>query len=213
MPQRDGARSSVENYFYRLWKFPFCQHHWVQSKHTGCGSQRKQCSCYSTKTNVNSNLIWLRWETYTLKVVFVEHHTQICVYICFSTKSNSIWGWGSRYLYEFLLSNNNMSSLRTKPQSVTLWLYPVNIAFKKVFLTIKVRLGIIIIWFCVCHSFWAHILMRRNKQLHAHHWSKERVHDVFSNLDAIIESPDTTIKLNAEQEKSQLWEHKIIYIS
>ena len=24
---------------------------------TGCGSQRKQFSCYSTKTNVNSNLV------------------------------------------------------------------------------------------------------------------------------------------------------------
>ena len=39
-------------------------------------------------------------------------HTDLC--ICFSTKSNSIWGWESHYLYEFLLSNNNMSSLRTK---------------------------------------------------------------------------------------------------
>ena len=53
---------------------------------TGCGSQRKQCSCYSTKTNImltgwSSASNWLRWETYTLKVVFVEHHTHLYVYV------------------------------------------------------------------------------------------------------------------------------------
>jgi len=46
---------------------------------TGCSSQRKQCSCYSTKTYVNIVIliltwIWLRWETFTLNVIFVENH-------------------------------------------------------------------------------------------------------------------------------------------
>jgi len=50
--------------------------------------------------------------TFTLYIVFVEHHTHFYVYICFSTKSNSIRGRGSRYLYEFSFSNNYMSLLR-----------------------------------------------------------------------------------------------------
>jgi len=89
---------------------------------TGCGSQQKQCSCYSTKTNVHSNLIRLRWETYTLKVVFIEHHTQICVYV-------SQW---SQIQFEDEDCTIYMSfcwvtttCLRREPQPVTLWLYPV----------------------------------------------------------------------------------------
>ena len=38
-------------------------------------------------------------------------HTFSCIY--FWTKSNSIWGWRSRCLHKFSLSNNYMSSLRT----------------------------------------------------------------------------------------------------
>jgi len=61
---------------YRMWQIPL--HYFptgitgYNQRVTGCGSQRRQCSCYSTKTawSSSSNWIWLRWETYTLKVVF-----------------------------------------------------------------------------------------------------------------------------------------------
>ena len=59
---------------------------------TGCGSQRRQYSCYSTKTHVNSiilihklnltslriiyNKSGLRWAPHTC-YVFVEHHTHV----------------------------------------------------------------------------------------------------------------------------------------
>ena len=89
---------------------------------TGCGSQRKQCSCYSTKTNVNSNLICLRWETYTLEVVFVEHHTQICVYV--SQRSQIQFGDEDRANYMSFCWVTT-TCLRWEPQSMTLWLYPV----------------------------------------------------------------------------------------
>jgi len=46
---------------------------------TGCGSQRRhvvvtQRKLISTAWSSSSNWIWLLWETYTLKVVFVENH-------------------------------------------------------------------------------------------------------------------------------------------
>jgi len=91
---------------------------------TGCGSQRKQCSCYSTKTNVHSNLIGLHWEKYTLKVVFVEHHTQICVYV--SQRSQIQFEDEDRAIYmRFCWVTTTW--LRWEPQPVTLWLYPVKI--------------------------------------------------------------------------------------
>ena len=41
---------------------------------TGCESQRKQCICYSAKTNVNSMILILKFD-------FVEHHTHFYVYV------------------------------------------------------------------------------------------------------------------------------------
>jgi len=84
---------------------------------TGCGSQRKQCSFYSTKSNVNSMILILKYNLTSLWNIHIKSghrwapHTFLC--IRFSTKWNSIWGCESRYLYEFSLSNNSMSSLRT----------------------------------------------------------------------------------------------------
>jgi len=84
---------------------------------TGCGSQRRQCSCYSMKTHVNSMILIVIFNLTLLRNIYIKSglrwapHTFLC--ICFSTKSNRIWGWGSRYLYALLLSNNYMSSLRT----------------------------------------------------------------------------------------------------
>jgi len=71
--------------------------HWVQSKRHRLWFSTKTCSCCSTKTYVDSLIlssIWLRWETNTLKCRWC------------STKSNSIWEWGSCSLHEFSLSNN-----------------------------------------------------------------------------------------------------------
>jgi len=57
--------------------------------------------------------MWLRWETYTLNVVFVEHHTHFYVYVSqrsqiqFKDEDHAI------SKYEFSLSNYYMSSLRT----------------------------------------------------------------------------------------------------
>ena len=52
---------------------------------TGCGSQRRQCSCYSMKIHVNSMILILKlnltFETYTLNVVFVEHHAHFNVFV------------------------------------------------------------------------------------------------------------------------------------
>jgi len=53
---------------------------------TGSGSQRRQCSCYSTKTHVNSMIIILKLNLtsykFTLKVVFVEQKkTHFNVYV------------------------------------------------------------------------------------------------------------------------------------
>ena len=41
----------------KLCKISYMQLTGYNQSITSCGSQRKQCSCYSTKTNVNSNLI------------------------------------------------------------------------------------------------------------------------------------------------------------
>ena len=64
------------------------------------------CSCYSTKTHVNSMILVLKLNLTSLSTTHI-------LSICFSTKSNSIWRLGSSYLYEFSLSNNYMFSLRT----------------------------------------------------------------------------------------------------
>jgi len=84
---------------------------------TGCGSQRRQCSCYSTKTHVNSMIVIFKLNLISLRNIYIKSglrwapHTFYC--ICFSTKSNSIWGWGSCCLHKFSLSNDYMFSLRT----------------------------------------------------------------------------------------------------
>ena len=86
---------------------------------TGCGSQRRQCSCYSTKTHVNSMILILKLNLTSLRNIYMKSGLRWAAHtfysICFTTKSNAISGLGSRYLYEFSLSNNYMymSSLRT----------------------------------------------------------------------------------------------------
>ena len=63
---------------------------------TSCGSQRRQCSCYSTKTHVNSMILILKLNLTSLRNIYIKSglrwapHTFLC--ICFSTKSNSNWG-------------------------------------------------------------------------------------------------------------------------
>jgi len=71
-----------------------------------------------------SNWIWLRCETYTLKVVFVEHHIHFNVYVSqqsqihFEDKDHAIY-MSFRWV--------TTTCLRWEPQPVTLWLYPVGI--------------------------------------------------------------------------------------
>ena len=100
---------------------------------TGCGSQRRQCSCYSTKFNVNSMILILklnmismrnifRWETYTLKVVFVEHHTQFNVDV--SHRSQIQFEDEDHTLY-ISIRWVTTTCFRWEPQPVTLWLYQV----------------------------------------------------------------------------------------
>jgi len=50
----------------------------VLNKDSVVATQRK---LMWTAWSSTSNWIWLRWETYTLKVVFVEHHTHFYVYV------------------------------------------------------------------------------------------------------------------------------------
>ena len=39
---------------------------------TGCGSQRRQCSCYSTKTNVNSMILILKLHLTSLRNICIK---------------------------------------------------------------------------------------------------------------------------------------------
>jgi len=77
---------------------------------TGCGSQRRQCSCYSMKTYVNSVILILKLNLTSMRNKYIKiglrwvPHTFWC--ICFSSKSNSIWGWRSNCLHKFSLSIN-----------------------------------------------------------------------------------------------------------
>ena len=63
---------------------------------TDCGSQRRQCSCYSTKTHVNSMILIFKLNLTSLRNIYIKSglcwapHTFYC--ICFLTKSNSICG-------------------------------------------------------------------------------------------------------------------------
>jgi len=75
---------------YAIWAVICCRITGNNQSVIGCGSQRRQCSCYSTKTHINSMILILKlnltslWETYTLKVVFVEQHTH-------SRPSSAVW--------------------------------------------------------------------------------------------------------------------------
>jgi len=84
--------------------------YWVQSKrHRLWFSHMKACSCYSTKTYIYSVILILKLNLTSLRNIYIK----MCVvlneghflYICFSTKSNSIRGWGSCCLHS--LSNND----------------------------------------------------------------------------------------------------------
>ena len=67
----------------------FCcsEHTGYNQSVTGCGSQRRQCICYSTKIHVKSMILILKLNMTSMrniyiksgKVVFVEHHTQFNV--------------------------------------------------------------------------------------------------------------------------------------
>ena len=76
----------------------FNHFHWVQSTRHRLWFSTKTCRFYWTKTYVNSVILILnlRWAP----------HTFSC--ICFSLKSNSIWGWGSRCLHTFSFCTNYM---------------------------------------------------------------------------------------------------------
>jgi len=69
-----------------------------------------------------SNWIWLRWETYTLKVVFVEHNPQFNVDV--PQRSQIQFEDEGRAIYMSFCWVTT-TCLRWEPQSVTLWLYPV----------------------------------------------------------------------------------------
>ena len=97
---------------------------------TGCCSQRRQCSRYSTKTHVNSmiltsNWIWLRWETYIFKVVFVEHIVHF-MYVYVSQRSQIQFKDLNHAIY-MCFRWVTTTCLRWEPQPVTLWLYPVKL--------------------------------------------------------------------------------------
>jgi len=93
--------------WHNKWAWHF---HWVQSKRDRLWCSTKTCSCYSTKTHINSVILFLKLNLTLLRNKYIK----MCVLlnedhfscICFSTKSNSIWGWGSWCLHEFSLSNN-----------------------------------------------------------------------------------------------------------
>ena len=73
-----------------------CQYHWVQSKCHRLWFSTKTCSCYSTKTYVDSVILILKLNVTSLRNIYIK----MCVVlnedhflgICFSKKSNSIYG-------------------------------------------------------------------------------------------------------------------------
>ena len=84
---------------------------------TSCGSQTKTCSCYSTKTHINSVILILKlnltfWETYTLKCVWCSTKTTFNVYVSqrsqiqFEDKDHAVY-------MSFLWVTTTLSSLRT----------------------------------------------------------------------------------------------------
>ena len=91
--------------------------HWVQSKRHRLWFSTKTCSCYSTKTYVDSlilssNWIWLRWETNTLKCVWCSTKTPFNVYV--SQRSQIQFEDEDHAVYmSFRLVTTTLSSLRT----------------------------------------------------------------------------------------------------
>ena len=92
---------------------------WVQSKR-----HRLWFSTKTVKLLLNENSCKQHDPHSLIECDFVEKHymhekwsslstTHILMYMFLNKVMYSIWGLGSRYLYEFLLSNNYMSSLRT----------------------------------------------------------------------------------------------------
>ena len=65
-------QGSFWSYFYEL--YINCSHILTGYKQsvTGCGSQRRQCSCYSTKTHVNSMILILKLNLTSLKNIYIK---------------------------------------------------------------------------------------------------------------------------------------------
>jgi len=80
-----------------------------------------------TAWSSTSNSNWLRWETQTLKVVFVEHLTHVNVYV--SQRSQIQFEDEDHAIY-MSLRWVTTTCLRWEPQLVTLWLYPVKLSLR-----------------------------------------------------------------------------------
>ena len=53
---------------------------------TGCGSQQKQCSCYSTESNVNSMILILKFYLTSLRNIYIKsgHRLAPHIFLCTS---------------------------------------------------------------------------------------------------------------------------------
>jgi len=111
--QTNGMLHQYINIQWENWKLAFYWSiflHWIQSKRHRLWFSTKTCSCYSTKTHINSVILILKLNLTSLRNIYIKMYVVLnedhfyC--ICFSTKSNSILGWGSCCLREFSLSNN-----------------------------------------------------------------------------------------------------------
>jgi len=94
---------------------------------TGCGSQRRhvvvtQRKLVWTAWSSSSNWIWLRWETFTLKVVFVEHHKHFNEYV---SQRSQIQFEDEDHAVYISFRWVTTTCLRWEPQPVTLCLYLV----------------------------------------------------------------------------------------
>ena len=93
-----------------------CRYHWVQSKRHMLWFSTKACSCYSTKTYVDSLIlsshwIWLRWETNTSKCVWCSTKTTFNVHV-FVSQQSQIQFEDAVYM-SFCWVTTTLSSLRT----------------------------------------------------------------------------------------------------
>jgi len=85
-----------------------------------------QWKLMQTTWSSSSNWIWLRWETYTLKVVFVEHYTHFNVYV---SQRGQIQFEAVYMSFRWV----TITCLHWEPQPVTLWLYPMIVTLQKLF--------------------------------------------------------------------------------